>query len=388
MNTSRTNPRRPRTPALAPERLEGRELMTGGVGDTFAIIPATITKAGGHAVVSFTLNPKLFTVPNNKSFVLGIDVAANSGSNANPQVLSVTSPTGQTFKAVHATFDPKVTRTGAQSTNPLSSAGLITLPGLPTKTAKSFTYKVNVASIGQTSGSILVGFYLPGDAQGTGTVNQAGINAIKYGLNTNANDTTGKYSFDADVNRNGRIDQTDLMVAQKNFGVGTTVSPVISANLDPNSVSDAANRITHVSTVHITGSATPGAAIVYSEPNTLPVTTVADPTGAYSINLKVNPGANTFSVVATDPFNQKITGSIASITYTPLGSTPTTTTPTTPTATAPTTTTTTTTTTTAAPATGSPTPAQLATIASLGGSTANATMSPAPSPTSGGTAAK
>ncbi len=360
MKTSRTDPRRPRTPALAPERLEGRELMTGGVGDTFAIMPATISKAGGHAVVSFNLSPKLFTDPGNKPFVLGIDVAANSGSSANPKLLSVTSPTGQTYKAVHATFDPKVTRTGVQSTNPLSSAGLITLPGLPAKTAKSFTYKVNVASIGQTSGAILVGFYLPGDSQGVGTVNQAGINAIKYGLGTSANDTTGKYSFDADVNRNGRIDQTDLSIAQKNFGVGTTISPVISANLDPNSVSDAANRVTHVSNVHITGTATPGASITYSEPYTVPVTTLADATGNYSINLKVNPGANTFSVVATDAFNQRITGSIASITYTPLNVTPTTTA------------TTTSNITTTMPAAGTPTPAQLAAIAALGGNKAGA----------------
>ena len=85
-------------------------------------------------------------------------------------------------------------------------------------------------------------------------------------MNTTANDTTGKYSFDADANRNGKIDQQDLAIAQKNLGVGTTVSPVISANLDPTSVADPKNRITNIPTVHITGTATPNATIAYAVP--------------------------------------------------------------------------------------------------------------------------
>src|SRR3954447_22256106 len=102
MNPSRPNPRRPRTPSLAPEVLEGRELMTGGVGNTFAIIPAKIATAGGRTAIHFNLDPKLFTDPGNKPFVLGIDVAANQGSTANPVVRSVTGPTGRTLSVNHA----------------------------------------------------------------------------------------------------------------------------------------------------------------------------------------------------------------------------------------------------------------------------------------------
>ncbi len=341
MNPSQTNPRRPRTPALAPERLEGRDLMTGGVGSTFAIIPATISQAGGHATVSFNLDPKLFTDPGNKPFVLGVDVAANQGSKANPVIRSVTTPTGKVLGVTHSPFDSHVTRTGSGVANKMSSASLVTIPGLPPAGSKSFTYKVNVDALDKTSGTILLGFYLPGDATGGGVVNQASLNAIKYGLNTNANDTTGKYSFDADTNRDGAINQQDLNVAQKNFGIGTTVSPVISANLDPASVTDAKNRISTNSVVHVTGTSTPNASVTYSETGQVPVTAISDAKGNYSIMLKLTTGKNTFNVVATDSFNQKITGSINSITYTPDLPPVLATVPTTPAATTTTTTTTT-----------------------------------------------
>ncbi len=318
MNPSNRKPRRPRSPSLSAETLEKREMMTGGVGDTFAILPATIKTAGGHTSLSFSLDPKLFTDKGNKPFVLGIDVAPNQSATTLPIVQSVTTPNGKTLSVTHATFDPTVTRTGVQSASKLSSAGLVTIPGLPTAKAKSTIYKVNISALNKTSGAILVGFYLPGDATGTGTVNQASINAIQFAMNTNANDTTGKYSFDADVNRDGRINQQDLAIARKNFGIGTTVSPVISANLSPTGIADPQNRISMVPDVTVTGSATPGASITYSAPNLPTQTVIADPTtGAYTVPLALNVGSNTYSVVTTDAFKQTITGSIAPITYTP-----------------------------------------------------------------------
>ena len=324
MNQSRPQNRKPRVAAPSAELLEDRKLMTGGVGDTFAIMPATITKAGGHATVSFNLSPSLFTDKGNKPFVLGIDIAAGTGSSALPKVLSVTTPTGKTLSVAHAAFDASVKKTGASASNTVSSAGLVTIPGITGKLVKSTTkggaatqsyvYKVNVETTGKTSGAVLVGFYLPGDADGSGVVNQVDLNAITYGLGTNANDTTGKYSFDADVDRNGVINAADMAIARKNLGIGTTVSPVISANLDPGSVSDAKNRITSNSSVLITGAATPGATIAYTATGVPTTTAIADTTGNYKVNLPLNTGANTFNVVATDGFDQKITGSIASIT--------------------------------------------------------------------------
>ncbi len=190
----------------------------------------------------------------------------------------------------HANFDPKVTRTGVQGTSKLSTAALVTIPGLPAKgPSRSPTRSTSRAST-KTSGAILVGFYLPGDADGSGVVNQADLNAIKYAMNTNASDTTGKYSFDADVNRDGMINEQDLTIAKKNLGLGTTVSPVISANVAPSMMVDPTNRITNLSHVTITGAATPDATITYSETGESPVSTTADTSGNYSITIPLLTG--------------------------------------------------------------------------------------------------
>ena len=218
----------------------------------------------------------------------------------------------------HATFDPKVSRTGVQSDSKLSSAALVTIPGFTGKNTKPLVYKVNVAALDKSSGDILVGFYLPGDSSGTGTVNQASLNSIQYALNANANDTTGKYNFDADANRDGRIDKKDLKIAKQNMGVATTVSPIISADLSPNGITDPKQRISNLPNVVVTGAATPGATITYSSANLPTQTVTADAsTGAYLVPLQLNEGPNTYNVEATDDFKQKITGSIAAITYTP-----------------------------------------------------------------------
>jgi hypothetical protein len=303
--------------------------MTGGVGSTFAILPATISKAGGTVSVSFNLQPGLFTDPGNKPFELGIDVAPNTNSTANPQVTSVVTPTGKVLTASHAAFDPKVTRTGVTATSKVSTAAIVTIPGLPAKTAtgKAVTYKVNVAGLAKTSGTILVGFYLPGDADGNGTVQQADLNAIKYAMNTTASNS--KYSFDADVDRNGVINSQDLALATKNLGVGTTVSPVISANVTPSQMVDPTNRITNLSQVTITGTATPNSNISYSETGEPAVNVTAGSTGNYSVTLPLLTGSNTYSVTTTDAFGQTITGAINSITYNPSATVPTTTTSTT-----------------------------------------------------------
>jgi Dockerin type I domain len=323
MKPSRPN-RRLRTPSLAPERLEDRKMMTGGVGSTFAIIPATIAKAGGQVSVSFALDPSLFTDKGNKPFILGLDVAPNTNSSANPMLKSVTTPNGQTLSVSHSTFDPKVKRSGVEGSSALTSAALVTIPGLPTKSSKSDIYKVNVQGLGKTSGAILVGFYLPGDADGNGVVNTADVNAIKYALNTNATDTTGKYSFDADANRDGLINKQDLTLAQKNLGIGTTVSPVISANVAPSMLVDPTNRISNQPNVTVTGAATPNSTITYSETGEPAINTTADSTGNYSINIPLLTGSNTYSVSTSDAFKQVISGSINAITYTPGAVAPTT----------------------------------------------------------------
>ena len=187
MKTSREPaPSGPGPPPSPRSALEGRELMTGGVGDTFAIMPATITKARRPCRGLLHPRPQAVHRPRQQALRPGHRRRRQPelGSSANPRSCRSPRPTGQTLRRGPRRSTSRSPGPAPRATSIDSSAGLVTIPGLPAKTAKSFTYKVNVSAIGKTSGAILVGFYLPGDAQGTGTVNQADINAIPYGLNT------------------------------------------------------------------------------------------------------------------------------------------------------------------------------------------------------------
>ncbi|WP_435015714.1 dockerin type I domain-containing protein [Tundrisphaera sp. TA3] len=325
MNTSQPTPKRRRTPTLSAEGLETRQLMTGGVGNTFAIVPATLNKPGGQVSVSFVLDPKLISVPKGKkSIVLGLDVAPDSGSAASPVVKSVTAPGGKVLKVTNAVYDKAVKKGGNDGNGNKSSAVTVTIPTRDLLAGKAQTYKVNVRGANAKTGDMLVGFFIPGDADGNGIVDTADSNATSYAMGAVATSTTStaaadtsKYDFDIDSNRNGRIDKADLNFVNKNKGLKVLVSPVITANLDPASDSGLADRITNIPDIKINGTATPGASITYSEASdkTTPVTTMADVAGNYTINVRLGEGSNTFKVETRDGFNQKIVGTIAPITY-------------------------------------------------------------------------
>ena len=325
MNPSQPTPKRRRTPSLSTEALETRQLMTGGVGNTFAIVPATIANSGGQVSVSFVLDPKLISVPKGKkAIVLGLDVAPDSGSSASPVVKSVTGPGGKVLKVENAVYDKSVKKTTNDGNGNKSSAATVTIPTKDLQAGKAVTYKVNLKGANKKTGDVLLGFYLPGDADGSGVVDAADSNATSYAMgsvaassSSSASADTSKYGFDIDANRNGKVDKTDLKFVSLNKGVKVLVSPVITANLDPASDSGKADRVTNIQNVTITGTATPGASVTYSEASdkTTPVTTTADAEGNYTIQVRLGDGSNTFKVATKDGFNQKIEGTIAPITY-------------------------------------------------------------------------
>ena len=92
-------------------------------------------------------------------------------------------------------------------------------------------YTVQVRAANKTTGDYLLGFYLPGDVAGTGTVTQADLQTIKSDLGVTA--SSSNYNFDADVNRDGIIAPADLAFAAMNLGASTKISPIISVNLNP-----------------------------------------------------------------------------------------------------------------------------------------------------------
>jgi hypothetical protein len=313
MNPSHTSRRTKRAVRLAPEALESRALMTGGAGNTFAILPGEVLKPGGSAVVKFTIDPTHFHLPSGK-LTLGIDVAPDPTGTLHPAIGGVIAPNGAPVRTVHSVYDRHVTTTQA-GLGRGTTAVLAQIQLDPANPTKPVTYEVDVKGVLDSSGKFLLGFYLPGDANGDGTVNAADLTAIRSALN--ANSTSKNYSFDADANRDGRIGMNDLHVAQLNQGVSLDIAPDVGANLDPAGMLDANQRVSRNPTAHFTGSLTPGASVTYAEVNNKvkPVSTTADAKGHYSITVPLAAGPNTFKVTTMDAFGQSISGTLAPVNY-------------------------------------------------------------------------
>jgi hypothetical protein len=312
MNPSQPSRRR-RGYTLAAEPLESRDLMTGGAGSTFAIEPGTIAQANQPAAVKFTIDTTHFTMPRG-GFTLGIDVVPGSNSQLKPSIASAAGPTGRMLRLSHAAYAahlPNATVAAGQ----LTSAVQTNIQLQPGSSSESFT--LNVRGQGGTTGDYLLGFYLPGDANGDGKVDPTDIAAIKAAFGSKAGST--QYTFDLDANRDGRINIADMRVARKNLGVATTVSPMVSASLDPDSQGPIKDRSLIAPSAHFGGVATPGAVLKYEEVDSKvqPVATTANEAGVYSIIVPVPVGSATFKVTSLDSFGQVISGTLSPVTYNP-----------------------------------------------------------------------
>lgn len=319
MNPSQASMRKKRETALVAEALESRSLLTAGAGNTFAIIPGSIAKMGDVTAIKFTIDPAHFRMPKGK-FTLGIDIAPDPTSALKPMIVGVKAANGRpVVPTSHAIYDPHLA-TSATGTKGPTSAVLTQVKLNPMRPKAPVTYEVDVKGLSGTTGKFLLGFYLPGDANGDGKVDQTDVNAVMSSLNSRASTTTSgtsKYNFGADVNRDGRISVVDLRDTQRNLGVSTDVTPVVGANLDPKGMVDVNQRLTRTPSVHFTGAMTPGGAITYADvaAKVKPVTATADASGNYSITVPLSEGANRFKVTTFDAFGQSISGTLAAVNY-------------------------------------------------------------------------
>ncbi len=322
MYKSKESPRVRRSRCLTPEFLEQRMVLSAGQGSTFAIMPGTVSTAGQLSSIPFTISSSTFTPTKDGKLTIGIDVtpatattstgSAATTSKVSPEVVSVTSSTGQVIRVQHTPYYPKIAKANHLGKSP-SSAVLLTMK---VPASGSADYTVQVEGLKHTTGQYLLGFYLPGDAKGTGTVTSTDISTLKSMVGDAA--TSTNYSFDADVNRNGIINGQDVRLAEQNLGAATKISPVVSVNLDPNS-DPSLNRTTSYSTVHFAGTMTPGGTVTFANNNANGATTTAtaDSTGAYSIMVPLVSGSNTFTVTTHDAFGQSISGQISPVVYNP-----------------------------------------------------------------------
>jgi hypothetical protein len=306
---------------LVPEILEDRVVMSAGEGSTFAILPGTVATANQVSTVSFKIDPTMFTTPKkNGDIVLGIDIAAGAPDSSStttptlkPEIVSVEDSSGHVIPVQHSKYDPKVAKANKLG-NAATSAGLVTLK-IPATGQPAADYTVQVKGLQGSTGPYLVGFYLPGDVAGAGTVTQADLQTIKKDKGMTAENSN--YNFDADVNRDGVINGADLKIAKEDLGATTQVSPVVSVNLDPAS-NPAANRTVPFSTVTFTGNTTPDATVSFVDQTGGSTTTAtADSTGDYTIVVPLVTGSNTFTVTTMDAFGQSITGAITPVVYSP-----------------------------------------------------------------------
>lgn len=327
MKTPKGTTRADRRRCLSPELLEDRMVLSASQGATFAIMPAAVTTAGKVTSTSFTIDPSYFTAAAKMhgKMLVGIDVtpltpAASSSSNlpstatsVKPLIVSVADSSGRVIPAQHTHYYSKLAKANHLGNTP-TSAALFTLKVPPAGHAAE-TYSVQVKGLMHSTGKYLIGFYLPGDTAGTGTVAKNDLTTIKSVIGDAA--TNSNYNFDADLNRDGIINQKDVKLAEQNMGASTKVSPVVSVNLDPNS--DPTNtRTTPYSSVHFAGKTTPNATVTFTDQANNSVTkTTSDSTGAYSIMVPLASGSNTFSVTTQDAFGQSISGSISPVVYSP-----------------------------------------------------------------------
>ncbi len=316
--------RRPKTKSSpGAERLESRSLLTGGAGNTFALVPAVIDEPGGTVDVAFTISQPPFRLPRGK-MVVGVDAVAQPGSGVTPLVSQIANPHGDVVpQAIHSIYDPHLSR-GAVAAGAGTSAVLTPIVLFPNQANRSATYTATISGENNTSGDVIVGFYLPGDADGDGVVNNADLTIVRGSMNSVVGD--GRYNFDADANRDGRVGLIDLAYTLQNQGVSTTVTPFVTANLDPASDTGAQDRITDLTSVRIQGSGTPGSTLLIEDLSgrNTPIESVIGADGNYIVTLPLSSGANRYQVTSTDSFGQQIVGQIDPIIFSPFAQGPTT----------------------------------------------------------------
>jgi hypothetical protein len=290
------------------EGLESRGLLTGGAGSLFAVMPATFASPGATVEVPFTIARDEFHAPRG-TFQIGLDVSSAQG---NPMIASVDNASGRVLhRATHATYDPSVSAKLNGKTT--TSAAIATVTVGPHATA----YAVRIVGDNQTDGGANVGFYLPGDANGDGVVDQSDIKTIKADMG--AKYGASNYSIDADPDRDGVINRNDLRIAERNLGVSTKVLPTAVIHPQVGAV-DAHTQTASGPSLTYVGTTTPNAVVTFQDQQTPGSPTIggaADGSGNVNIPVKLTSGWNIFKVTIKDEFGQQISGVQLPVQYKP-----------------------------------------------------------------------
>ncbi|HEV3311278.1 MAG TPA: glycosyl hydrolase family 17 protein [Chloroflexota bacterium] len=249
------------------EPLEERALLTG---EAFAVIDGNLTASGNSTAVTIEVSKSDFTIPKSGRVVLEL-----VGTDADGASLSIGAPIAVTKLA-------KVGRASAAGAGwRIASLG----PG-------QFTFPI---SGGVAGAAFTVDFSLVGDVNGNGVVNRADIKAIRSRLGVSAK--SRRFLPGADLIPNKRIGAADLRFALSDLNARTSLKPL---SLVVGAIQPAYSPLAGVVV-----QAQPGASITLLERGASQ-TQLADSSGKASFEAGLLTGVNTFDVVATDSFGQRV----------------------------------------------------------------------------------
>src|SRR5262249_19156290 len=120
----------------APEALEGRLVLSGGQGSTFAIMPGTVSSVGQISSVPIKIDPSLLTAPKSGRILLGIDIAPVTPASAStsnvpvtllkPEIVAVADASGHLVPVQHFPYNRPIARANHLG-NAKTSAVLVSL---------------------------------------------------------------------------------------------------------------------------------------------------------------------------------------------------------------------------------------------------------------------
>jgi exo-beta-1,3-glucanase (GH17 family) len=254
--------------AFALESLEVRSLLTG---QGFAVYEGVLPVSGAAGAVTIEVAKQDFTSKQWGRVLIEMDAATNSG-----QTLEVGRP------------EAGEPRTVGQ----ISASGA----GWRIVSLKPGRFTFSVAG-GAPGASYTIDFSLVGDVTGQGFVDHGDERAIRSRLGDNAN--SQKFLPAADPLHSRKIDAADLRLAQENFGAATSLEPL---SLSSNGTATATSSPLGQLIVH----SDPGSSITLDERGALQTAQV-DSTGSTTFSAGLLTGQNTFQIVATDSFGQRVT---------------------------------------------------------------------------------
>jgi hypothetical protein len=206
LGRTRSAPLRRRTPRArdhAPlERLERREVLSGGVALHLASLPGRIEAASQLAHVTLSLAPGQVTSERSTPVYMGFTADPAPGSSVTPRVMTVFGPSGLQSPVDKARSNPFITKITPPADAPSAFA-------------------VDVVGLDDKVGDFVLSAFLPGDADGNGSVDQDDLRRVQAAYGT----YEGQSAYDqaADFNRDGRVGCLDRELTRRNLGAHASV---------------------------------------------------------------------------------------------------------------------------------------------------------------------